>query len=138
MPRLKPPAFSGTELGYAEITANQTPANTANQIIAVTGLSVTVTTALRPVVVEVFVPDLLHSVAGTDLAIQLYEDGSVINAGTVRMDTVTTRVMPRVISRRNPAAGSHTYDARVKAVNAGTITVEAGTVFPAWIQVREV
>jgi hypothetical protein len=128
---------SGIELGYAEITSNFGPtAGGANTIYAITGLSTTVTVGSRPVRIEAFLPDAIPSVANATVTLLIYEDGSFVESNAVAGSaTASKRTNPHTIVRRNPAAGSHTYDARIKSDIAATITVEAGVGFPAWIQV---
>lgn len=140
MPRLKPPAFSGTELGYAELTANFGPTTgVANTIYTVTGLSITVVTGLRPVIIEAYIPSMFNAGATADTTTQIWEDGSVVQADAITGSATANKSVPgHAVVRRNPAAGSHTYDVRVKSNITGAITVTAGVGFPAWIQVREV
>jgi hypothetical protein len=132
-----PTPSTASELGYAEITANFNPANTANQIIPITGLSVVVAVGARPIVVEGFAPTIQHTIAGADISLQLYEDGSIVQAATVRMDTANTVVQPFIRSRRSPTPGNHTYDLRVKSTLAGTILLQANAGFPAHLHVIE-
>jgi len=129
---------AGVELGYAEITSNFTTGTAANTVYPVTGLSVTVTTGSKPVMVEAFLP-AITALAGTmDVSCQLYEDGTVIQASSETSSATANKSVigtPRV--RRNPAAGSHTYDVRLKANIANGMIALANAAFPAFIQVKE-
>lgn len=137
--RFQVPASSqqGVELGYAAITSNFTQVATSNTVYPVTGLSTTVTTGARPILVQAFIPALTHSVAASEVSIQVYEDGTLIVAATATASSASKGVILDAFVRRNPSVGSHTYDARIKSPTAGTLTALADALYPAFVTVVE-
>ena len=130
---------SGVELGYAEITSNFTSGGVANTIYAVTGLTTTVTVGSRPVRIDGLLQAVLPSASTTTVSALIYEDGSFVGGiSSVGSATANKRLGMTPWLRRAPAAGSHTYDIRVKSDITATLTVESGVGFPSAIQVREV
>lgn len=127
----------GAELGYAELTSNWTLAMTANQISNVTGLALTVTVSTRPINIEVFVPSALSSVISSDVSIQLYEDGNIIQASTITPSANNKGQTGYLVSRRIPTAGIHSYQVKIKSQGAATVTLLANAQYPTFIQAIE-
>lgn len=138
MPRLNPPAFSGTELGYAEITSNFVTAGVANTIYPVTGLSITVTVGLRPVYITAYVPGIFVGTGTADVSTQIWEDGTFVQTSTSTSSATANKTVPgNAAVRRAPSPGAHTYDVRVKSNIAAVLTLSCGVGFPAFIYVVE-
>lgn len=130
--------LAGIELGYAEIVANFGPtAGVANTIYPVTGLSVAVQVGTRPIKVEAHIPSIIPSAVSPDISVQLYEDGAIVQASTQGGALQNKRYPMTLRSRRAPAQGQRTYDLRVKSSLAGTLLIEAGAAFPAFLSVTE-
>ena len=122
----------GIELGYSQITANDTQTGVGNH--DVTGLSVTVTVGTRPIKVIFDCGGGGNSGAGTTL-ITILEDNvqvALINLGVANVSTPTHREV-----RRAPSAGSHTYKINLNQFSAGNSTIAAAANSPAFIQVIE-
>jgi hypothetical protein len=128
----------GRELGYAEITTvfSGTSGSTTPQVV--TGLSTSVTVASRPIYISFSCTALENSSTG----------GGIV---TIREDTVAIGTSVFTISvagqkipgggrriRRNPSAGSHTYDITFScATAAGIPKINASATDPASLQVVE-
>lgn len=132
---------ANTELGITELVpgggniVTAVVANTAAEVNVSGGWTVTVTVGARPVIVEMFVPTTIHSVATSDLTFLLYQDGSLIGASTNFNPTLGRGSAGRLRTRVNPAAGSHTYKIMIKSNNAGNFTFNCGAGFPAQLHV---
>lgn len=131
----------GQELtgGYAEITA--AVSTTSTTAVDMTGLSVTVTVRSRPVWITIYVPQVNHSVANGRAVIELYDNtaAAVLQLAIVAQND-TGGLMANYIHlahRHAPAAGSRTYKARMRVIEAGTGTFDAAATRPAFIRVAE-
>lgn len=129
------------EIGYAESIANPVLSQVAvaNTFYALPGLSRDVVVASRPIYVVAFVPQLVHSVALADITLAVYQDGALIQAETLTVAAANKGgpALAAVRPNPSPAAGTHTYEARIKTPTAGTITAWAGPGFPAFLRIEE-
>lgn len=129
--------FTG-QLGYAEITSDFTSA-TSGSAVDVTGLSVTVTVPAggRRVKITAYAPDIsTGAAASTVLEWLIYEGATLLNE-SAQFTSDTSSLMPAVaMAVVTPSAGSHTYKVAIKQNGAGTMTVDAGATFPAFILVE--
>lgn len=130
---------SGRELGYAQITSNLT--STSSTLADATGLTTTVTTGARPVVVEFHLPNWTNSATNFGIALAILEDGVSIWSTTAQEYTANaTNGAMNARVRRNPAAGSHTYKVQLASyLSSGTqtVTIVAAATAPAFITVVE-
>lgn len=123
MPGITPPRGpSGIELGYAERTTNAT--FTSTTAAAATGLSVTIPATDRPIMVEIWVPDVLHSSATQYVGMYIFEDGTAIGQAFAVPGTVAN---PLNIKRRRLASGSSRTYAAYGAAQSATGTWQMGT-----------
>ena len=130
---------SGRELAYAQITSNFAQTAVSGTIYDVPGLQVSPTVGVRPIVIEVFLPNAFHSVAVAGIQAFLYEGANLLNyaqitlanAGTLGGNTL------KITHRMAPSAGAHTFKASVRTQQAGTLTVAAASTGPAFLQVVE-
>jgi len=129
---------SNVEVGYAEITANQTTTATSEQ--DVTGLSVTFVAGSRPVVVE-FSGVVRHTTAGQGVGMYITDSANVVKAFSWTTIPIANGEMPCVIKARlgNLVAGqTYTYKVRFRSFSAGTATVAAAATFPAKLHAVQV
>ncbi len=115
----------GIELGYASSTTTFTTTSTAAAGVDVTGLSVTVVVATRPIVVKMRASSY-HSSAASGGILFLNEDGT--NIGTIAVILSADDDRPSLYNERRlaPAAGSHTYKICATNASAGTLGITAG------------
>jgi hypothetical protein len=127
-------AAGGVELGHARITSS--PAAATTTVTDITGLSVTVTVGMRPIVVEAYLPTVQQLTGTGSVAAALYEGATLLQLDqhtlTVNQNSAFN---PKV--RLAPSAGSHTYKVRI-STSANTASIFADALFPAYIQVVEV
>ena len=113
----------GVELGYVEATADFS--STSTTYVDVTGMTLTVTVADRPI--EIIFNGVTFASALSVLDLQLVEDPAGA-ATAVPFGTTTHQnsiLVPHHRSvRRSPSAGSHTYKLQAKT-NTGTFHVGA-------------
>lgn len=132
---LNPVGVARGTLGFAQVTANQTPI-TAEVDLA--GLSVTVTVAAgRRIRVTAYVPASNTTTSSQDV-LYLYDGGSIVEQ--VWSNTAPTAGVqhPQHLSvPLTPSAGSHTYKLR-QTNTAGTTTMVASATEPAWILVEDI
>lgn len=123
------------ELGYAAITADVTQVGAGNALV--TGMSSTVTTTSRPVMVTMST-QIKHGTSGSTIALTLEEDGTQILSAEFTAAAANQSVPVERSIRRFPSAGSHTYRCRVTTTGTGTGTVMASSTSPAWVNVVQV
>lgn len=123
------------ELGYAAITADVTQVGAGNALV--TGMSSTVTTTSRPVMVTMST-QIKHGTSGSTIALTLEEDGTQILSAEFTAAAANQSVPVERSIRRFPTAGSHTYRCRVTTTGTGTGTVMASPTSPAWVNVIQV
>lgn len=136
MPVRRNPA-KGIELGYAEITAAVTGIST---IADVTGLTITFTVGVRPVMVEAVFP-LVGQVTSTGQPTLFITDGSNVDLSRVQFPSMTAATFDggRVIKRRL-AANTGAITTKVRAqTTAGTVSIfGSGTTYQSFIRAYEV
>lgn len=127
------------ELGYAAVTTASWN-TTSGTLVDMSGLSVTVTVGTRPVIVTLYISQWSHSVnnARAEAALVDSTAGTVVQQNIIAAGGTGNGQGFSVIARVQPGAGSRTYKAQYKAVDAGTVTMNAGSTQPAFIQVVEV
>lgn len=130
----------GPELGYAQITG--TISTTSTTAVDATGLTTTVITGSRPIVIEAFSFWLTNSADQGVTIATIMEDGTQIQEGVTTASGIAlasqggeTLLMS---VRRNPSVGSHTYKMQYWTNAAGTAGLWAASTAPAFITVREV
>ena len=123
------------ELGYAAITADVTQVGAGNALV--TGMSSTVTTTSRPVMVGMSA-QIKHGTSGSTITLTLEEDGTTILSAEFTAAAANQSVPVERSIRRFPTAGSHTYRCRVTTTGTGTGTVMASSTSPAWVNVIQV
>lgn len=131
--------FGGVELGYAEITSAYQQSTTGTTFVDVPGLSTTVTTGTRPIMVR-FEAYCVGANAISSVQVNLIEDGTIITNMLVTANTATVGFYPGIKTRRRaPAPGSHTYKVRLASATAGVkSTIFADATSPSYIQVVEI
>jgi len=126
----------GIELGYAEITANFT--STSTSPADVTGLGVTVSVGIRPIVIEFGAVGVASSTAGCIPIVAIQETSTVLRAANYPQGiSIPTTFRKRLA----PAAGTHNYKIvfnLVAAVGTGTITASSTNGCEAYIAVYEI
>jgi hypothetical protein len=126
----------GSTLGYAEVTANQTGITGAN--VPINGLSTTVTVpAGRRIRVTAYGHAVATGAVPDRLFFKIFEDG--VEKAMAQVTTDSTGLNQNIIVSRvlTPAAGTHTYDARLAiASGAGTFVADASQV--AFILVEDI
>lgn len=130
---------SGRELGYAEITANPTAITAVGSGSAVdlTGLSITITVASRPILVEVYFATGSNNTASSGGGIAIQEGSTLLQQCDMLGDAASERSHFRPAVRLAPSAGSHTYKATGYAIVGGTFSPLAGAQRPAFIRAVE-
>jgi hypothetical protein len=122
--------------GYAQITANQA-AITAE--VDVTGLTVTVTVGANRRIRISACANIAATVADDVAELRIKEGVTVLSFwdGVVRVVGGGQTMAPQVTL--TPTAGVHTYKiAATLAIGTGSITVQAGATFPAFILVEDI
>lgn len=104
-----------------------------------TGLSVTVTTAGRPVYVVGYIGQASHSAAGGVTIGQIVEDGTTVRqiSSVVSPSANVAGALHLVTDTLTPSAGSHTWKIQYRSNTAGTHTLSASATQPAFIKVFE-
>lgn len=127
----------GVELGYAERTSllNSTVVNSYEDVPL---LSVTVTVTDRPILIEFFTPSVSHSAANGNALVKFVEGATQLSFAQMG-GLAAANGVPIYMGRRIAAsAGSHTYKVQWGSNNAGTHTLNADPLYPAYLLVREV
>jgi hypothetical protein len=133
---------SGRELGYAEITSNQsgiTGVGTANKV-AITGLSVAVTVASRPIKIIARTGVSFNSTPAGGGGIGIVDTANtstLLAQASALAATVNGVFSLHCEARKAPTAGLHTYAVYAWCVVVGSFTFVAGSQNPAFIQVVE-
>lgn len=126
------------ELGYAELSADQTTTSTAADGVAFSpDLTVTAVVGSRPIVVEAGFEIVTNSGAGGSTLIHLMQDGVKIGTGTGRSGAANEAIACRVKRRLSLAAGTYVFTLN-KAVSAGTGTFFVSFGSKGYLQVVEV
>lgn len=132
----------GTELAYVQAVAGMTTTNTTAGGAGgnLTALQVTFTSNGRPVDIEFYIAAARHSVANTRISVLLVVDGVTFGtsnqAGNVTAPSTAAGNSLYIKRRVVFAAGaSVTIVPNVYAAAAGTTTLTADTVQPAWMSV---
>lgn len=125
----------GRELGYAEATANQTFTTVAD----VTGLSITITVASRPIMVEIWVGGVQNSIANSGVTLLLTDSANtILSRGDTVCPVAASNFGPMIVKKRlAPAAGNVTYKARAQLLTSGVATLLGGAARPMYIAARE-
>lgn len=127
------------ELGYVESTTGILTTNTT--ATDATGMSVTVTVGLRPIIIEFGAPVTYNSTAGgTSYEIYDVTGSAIIAAGRTYSAVNLGYSNAYLRARRNPAPGSRTYKVRLYRVGGSQANFGAATAgdVTAWLQVTEV
>lgn len=120
-------------LGRAIATASQA----AIDVVAdLTGLSVTVTVGSGRLIRVSGFGLAQQQTLGGDVQMFIYEDGAQVATARHTAGAAGAYVTPIPIVLRTPSAGSHTYKLRM-STSAGTVTLVAGSTFPAFIAVED-
>jgi hypothetical protein len=129
------------ELGYAEITANQTfTASTFSAKVVGLLLSNLVIPADRTVMVEIYCPVVSHSVATGYVAVELVDDPATTSYGFAKFTSATAAAAGALLVSKRFAPGTcPTALQAYGAASAATGTIFAGTgltttVGPAYIR----
>lgn len=129
-----------TELGSAVITAN--PAAATVSFVSVSGLSVTVTVAARPVEIKWHAGQVINGNTTASVGVfGLFRDGTEIAEASITLPAGLQFGGSGVvlIARDAPSAGSHTYDIRQKFGAAGqSVSILASATNPSRLSVNEV
>lgn len=129
----------GVEKQRAEITNGVGPlANAANAVVDIIGLSITFEQGSRPIELELWLPQIFHSVAGTAISVRIYEGASIIALAPHTLSTANKGIPGSARVRLMPTAGSHTYKASLQIDTAGNYSITAGTVAKAYLAATEV
>lgn len=129
-----PSLAGGVELGYAQITSNATQTGAGNNDVS--GLSVSVTVGVRPILVRFEASSAFNSSGSGITIISIKESSTVLSTVSVSSTTLALPVRREV--RLAPSAGSHTYKINLQQFVSGNSTLSAGSTDPAFIQVIEV
>lgn len=127
------------ELGYTQITSNQT--TNSSTFVDVPGLSVTVTIGSRPVKITLWTSAFdSNTVNGGRNVLQIYDDtagAEVAEANCMNYGGNASECT--VIARVHPAAGSRTYKARFETIDGSSASrLIASLTSPAFIVVEEI
>jgi len=127
--------FPRGELASAHLASNFS--TTSTSFVDLTGLSLAVTVASRPLNVCVEL-QIQSGVDGGQFELALVEDNTRVS-GIVDAVAATGNWTPACFtSRRNPAAGAHTYKVQIRTDVATTLVVFGGTDYIADFMVNEV
>lgn len=110
----------GTEIGYAEMTVDQTTTSTTTVPFS-PPISITVEVADRPIVVIGQYEFVSHSAAGGTTSLDLLQDGAVIASGGGKSGAANEIVFCAVRRRLSLAPGSYVFSLN-KRVTTGTGT----------------
>lgn len=129
------PRDAGGQLGYAQVTADQTGITT---LVDLTGLTTTVTVGTGRRIKVLAQVALFNTSADVRLDVNIVEDGVIQQRGFVLISaaSVTHSLVTSII--RSPSAGSHTYKLSAQVQGAGTMTLDAGADFPSFILVEDI
>lgn len=135
----------GAEIGYVSGTAAVTTASTS--MVDVTGMSLTVTVASNPILIDYFCP-LADTTAGggtttpSRFDIQIYD---VTGAAVIEQAYILTMTnssgtsmggMVHLAARVNPSAGSRTYKVQFASESSGvTCRLYAAATAPMWLRI---
>lgn len=125
-----------SELGYAQITTNAT--QTSTTATDVPGLSVTVTTGSRPIMVIFDAVNCNNDTSGGAWIASIAEDGTVIASASGTSAAAAQSLPAHREVRRSPTPGSHTYKIQLSRFGGVTAAIAATAANPAYIQVREI
>lgn len=130
-----------SELGYTQFTSN-TPASPFVNTTALTaiGLSTTVTVGSRPIEIEFWANAQNVTTNAINGNVAIFEDGTqVANVQIILPASDQFGGVPVTVkARRNPAAGSHTYDIRASTGNAAnTYTFIGAANAPGFVRVNQ-
>lgn len=111
---------SGREIGYAQGTSNFTKTTAGAGAEDITGMSVTINVASRPVMLHWWADHLTTDTAGNQVVITIADSANTVQAtSSVKFTAVTDTHHLEVWARVNPAAGSYTYKARMNVPTGG-------------------
>jgi hypothetical protein len=125
IPAAQLPAVAGAELGYAQITADVAVPTSGVTAVVSAGA---ITFAAAPIIIEFWATGVLCGAgAGSTVSLDLYADGSQLGQIGQLNNNAAAALLVTVhgVRRITPAAGSHTYDIRARAVGAAA-TIGAG------------
>ena len=122
------------QLGYAQVTANQSAIGTVDTDL--TGLTVAVTVGTRLIIVEGFVNSFLKLGAAGYVSLMIFEGTTQLQRANAYV-ALSNYGQPTVKVRLAPSAGAHTYKLRASAEN-NTCELVAAATYPAFIRVYEV
>lgn len=117
-------------------TTNSLSVSTTDQLGA---LTVTVTTASRPVVVDFYCQRAYNGTSGDGAIAYIFQDGTAVQAAQV--DSAAANSGAAMFIRTpplSPASGSHTYIVGGGRLSAGTAHFTAAALSPMTLTVREV
>lgn len=131
------PNQAGGQLGYAQATANQGAITTE---VDLTNLTTTVTVGTgRRISIRGRVA-FSNTAADNRMDLNIKEAAAVLQRGFVQ--SVVTSANAQTVETSivlTPTAGAHTYKlAAARGTGAGTVTMEAGADFPAYILVEDI
>lgn len=131
------PYGAGGQLGYAQITANQTGITTTETDI--TGLSVTVTAATNRRLRLLLGVHGGTAVANDELAWRFREGATLLREAFQNNPKTTGAFWFEMQHIFTPTAGSHTYKATItRQAGSGTITVYGSATYPAYILCEDI
>lgn len=121
------------EIAYAQVTADQGSITTEADLT-----SLTITTPSIPSSRKLLILGTIgaySTVASDDVQLQLYKDGSLVQARTsAPLSNAVRFAQVDVLFRDTPAAGAHTYKLTLqRRSGTGTITMHASANAPAFI-----
>lgn len=121
--------------GYAQATSAQGSITT---VVDLTNLSVTVTVGTNRRI-KISGECLSGSTTGTDtVRLQIQEGSTVLQLRDIITNVNSAELQHHAEVVLNPTAGSHTYKLTMqRAAGAGTVTMNAGATFPAFILVED-
>ena len=127
--------LSQGQLGYAQVTANQTAIVAT---VDLTGLSVAVTVVTgRRIKITAHV-DFVNDTINGAAALFLLQDGTQIQRFYTSPSPAANQPMGAHLSHvLSPSAGSHTYKLQGARSNTGTVIMEAAATYPAFILVED-
>lgn len=126
----------GTASGswYAPVVANQTGITT---VVDGTGLTVTITAGTGRRLLITAQVQMLSTVSGDIIQVQILEDATVIQIAQLVASTTGQNMTPMAV--RTPTAGAHTYKVQfLRAGGTGSLSSIAGATDPAFILVQDI
>jgi hypothetical protein len=127
--------FPGTTLNYAQITTAFSTA-TSGSPVDVTGLSITITSpsASRYIKIHGFCRDIYsNDTAGSSMTLSIAEGSTTLAEFLFTVPASNYGVGVNVFAKFIPTSGSHTYKLQIEQSGSGTVHVDAGATFPAFI-----